>query len=140
VRRNRRPISPRSSLFGVVLATVLALGGCGPGSSHDSSVQPLLDGGISGLTVAGPQCPVQVPGQPCPPKPVSANVVVEDNAGHEVTAFVSDAQGRYRLALPPGDYVLVSGDPGPPFLKPVQVTVVAGRYVDLQLVLDTGIR
>jgi hypothetical protein len=104
-------------------------------------VSPALDSGISGLTVAGPQCPVQVAGQPCPPKPVSAHVAVQDAAGHELATFVSDAQGRYRVALPPGDYVLVSGgDSGLPFLKPVQVMVVAGRYVELQLMLDTGIR
>ena len=127
--------------LGLAFAVLLSLSACGPATPGDSSAPPALDSGISGLTVAGPQCPVQVAGQPCPPKPVSAHVVVQDATGHELATFASDAQGRYRVALPPGDYVLASGgDPGFPFLKPVQVTVVAGRYVELQLMLDTGIR
>lgn len=138
MRLDRPPSGHWITIVGLALATVLSLGGCGPDTQTGS---PAQDSGISGLTVAGPQCPVQIAGQPCPPKPVSARVVVEDAAGRQLTAFTSDAQGQFRLPLPPGDYVLVSsGDPGGPFLKPEPVTVVAGRYVELQLMLDTGIR
>ena len=141
VRRNRLTPVRLSAVLVVALAAGFGLAGCGPGTPADSSAPPAVDSGITGVTVAGPQCPVQVAGQPCPPKLVSAHVVVEDAAGRQLTAFMSDAQGRYRVALPPGEYVLVSGnDPGGPLLKPVQVTVVAGRYMDLQLMLDTGIR
>ena len=141
VRRNRLTSSRLTAVLGLAVAVLLSLAGCGPGTPADSSTPQAVDSGIAGVTVAGPQCPVQVAGQPCPPKPVSAHVVVEDAAGRQLAAFMSDAQGRYRVALPPGEYVLVSGnDPGGPLLKPVQVTVVGGRYVDLQLMLDTGIR
>jgi hypothetical protein len=136
--RRYRPASRLLAVLGLALAAVLNLGGCGPGTQTGS---PALDSGISGLTVAGPQCPVEIAGQPCPPKPVSARVAVQDAAGQQLTAFDSDAQGRFRLPLSPGAYVLVSsGDPGGPLLKPVQVTVLAGQYVELQLMLDTGIR
>jgi hypothetical protein len=140
VRSDPPPSSPLIAVFGLVAAAILTLAGCGPATTTNASAPPALDSGISGLTVAGPQCPVQIAGQPCPPKPVSARVVVEDAAGHQLTAFTSDPQGRFRFALPPGNYVLVSNDPGGPLLKPVQVTVVAGRYGEIQLMFDTGIR
>jgi hypothetical protein len=140
VKRNRLAFSRRITALAFVLTAVLSVGGCGPDGATGSS-GPAADSGISGLTVAGPQCPVQIAGQPCPPKPVSARVVVEDAAGHQVTAFTSDPQGRFRVQLPAGEYVLVSsGDPGSLLLKPVQVTVLAGRYADVQLMFDTGIR
>jgi hypothetical protein len=140
VKRNRLEFSRRITALAFVLTAVLSVGGCGPDGATGSS-GPAADSGVSGVTVAGPQCPVQIAGQPCPPKPISAPVVVQDAAGHQLTSFTSDADGRFHLALPPGNYVLVSGgDPGAPFLKRVQVTVPVGRYVDVQLMFDTGIR
>jgi hypothetical protein len=132
----------RSTLaLGLALAAVLIVSGCGtatPSASSSDSSAP--DSGISGVTVAGPQCPVQIAGQPCPPRPVSVRVVVQDLARHEVATFNSDDQGRFRVRLPAGDYLLVTTDPHGPLLKPEHVTVVAGRYTELSLLLDTGIR
>ena len=140
VKRNRLAFSRRITALAFVLTAVLCVGGCGPDGATGSSA-PAADSGVSGVTVAGPQCPVQIAGQPCPPKPISAHVVVQDAAGHQLTSFTSDADGRFHVPVPPGNYVLVSGgDPGAPFLKPVQVTVPVGGYVDVQLMLDTGIR
>jgi Carboxypeptidase regulatory-like domain len=96
--------------------------------------------GIAGVVVAGPQCPAEVIGHPCPPKPISATVTVTGPSG-EVTTFTSDADGRFRIDLPPGTYELTTqGGNHPQLLQPVKVTVAAGTYTRVRLLLDTGIR
>jgi len=129
----------RVAIAGVVLAGPLAgpLAGCGaagpgPGTATDS--------GISGVTVAGPQCPVQTSGRPCPPQPVSARILVQGASGASVTTFTSDRSGQFRVRLPAGSYTLLTGDAPGAQLRPVQVSVAAHQFTQLRLVLDSGIR
>ncbi len=99
--------------------------------------------GIQGIAEAGPQCPVVVRGQPCPPRPIAATVAVQDPTGAEVTRFTSGSDGRFQVSLPPGTYTLVEvprSQGAFPTLKPVTVTVVAGQYTSVMLEFDTGIR
>jgi len=84
-----------------------------------------------------------MPGNPCPPRAISATVVVLDRSGHEVTRFTSATDGSFHVAVEPGAYTLIqpaSPSRRPPDLKPVAVTVVAGRYTSVVLDFDTGIR
>ena len=58
-------------------------------------------------------------------------------------SLVSDQDGRYRIALAPGRYVMHVANPqGRPFPRPASVTVVVppGRYATENVRLDTGIR
>jgi len=89
-------------------------------------------------------CPVVTVGDPCPSRPVSAEIVVtEPGSDDPVATVVSDADGGFALLLAPGTYA-VSGraaDGGPlPFAKPVEVTVVDGAYTRLRVSFDSGIR
>jgi hypothetical protein len=118
------------------LVAVLALTGCHRGSSPSV----VTDTGISGVTMAAPQCPVERQDSPCPARPVSARIIVKDGSGTEVTAFNSGADGRFRVVLPAGQYVLVTADQMPPTLAPKAVTVVTGQFTEIELTLDTGIR
>ena len=56
--------------------------------------------------------------------------------------ITADEQGNYRVALPPGDYVLdVQGRaPGHVCAKAQQFTVVANQTARVDMDLDTGIR
>ncbi len=130
-------MSHRASLVLVALALLLA--SCGPGQSPAAS--PV--GGISGIAQAGPTCPVERPGDPaCAPRPVAgATIVIRDATGSDVAYVVTDAAGRFRVALPPGVYTVVGqpveglmGNPGP-----VDVEVGEGD-VTVELSYDTGIR
>jgi hypothetical protein len=122
--------------FTVVVVALVVLSGCGGHSAPTSR-----DSGITGTVVAGPQCPVEVIGHPCPPRPVSATVTVEDQAGRTMTTFTSDEQGGFRVALPPGRYRLITQRANQPqLMQPVDVTVAAGTYTRIRLFLDTGIR
>jgi hypothetical protein len=100
--------------------------------------------GVAGRATGGPTCPVERPGDPsCAPRLVGGvELVVQDPGGAQVARVTTDGSGYYRLALPPGDYVLVPpavegfmGNPGP-----VAFTVRDGAETWVDLGWDTGIR
>jgi hypothetical protein len=99
--------------------------------------------GIFGTALAGPTCPVEQPGDPsCDPRPVAgATIRVTDAQGAEVGTVVTDANGRFFVALPAGTYTVtappVEGLMG--FPAPITVEVTDGETV-VELPYDTGIR
>jgi hypothetical protein len=97
-------------------------------------------GGIEGTVTAGPTCPVEIQGSPCPPGVWTGTVRATASDGSTDEAQTDD-QGRYRLALDPGTYsvVPVVEGSGPPIAKPATVTV-ADVMQQLDLQVDTGIR
>lgn len=98
--------------------------------------------GIVGKVLLGPMCPVQQAGSPCPDKPIEAEIIVTNADGKTVATGNSDANGTYRISLPPGTYTVVAKGPNGAFEsgKPVTVTVPAGTFVHLNLLVDSGIR
>lgn len=118
----------------IVSLTLLVLSACA-GSEPDAS------GAIAGRVTMSPTCPVETEASPCSPSPWRGTVraTAADGSIYETE---SDAAGGYRLALPPGDYVVaaVTGGTGPPTAIPAEVTVTAGPPRDLDLQVDTGIR
>jgi len=97
--------------------------------------------GIDGLVLIGPQCPVQSERVYCPDLPYQADIDVRTAAGVLVTQVRSGEDGRFRVGLRPGDYVLEpeSGKPFP-VAQPQDVTVDQGQYVEVVVRYDTGIR
>jgi Carboxypeptidase regulatory-like domain len=99
------------------------------------------DSGIEGAVTIGPTCPVQRIDSPCPDRPYEATISVLDAGRNRVTETRSDADGLFRVALPPGVYVLAPEAAGGPTRAAEQtVTVVAGRLTAVQIVFDSGIR
>src|SRR3990172_10032791 len=68
--------------------------------------------GIEGQVFIGPMCPVVQVGVPCPDQPYQANITVLDQNGNRVTQFQTDSQGRFRVLLNQGAYVLRPVSPG----------------------------
>ena len=60
----------------------------------------------------------------------------------EVARVTADKDGNYRVALPPGEYVLDAKGraPGHVRARPERFSVVSDQTVDLDFELDTGIR
>jgi hypothetical protein len=99
---------------------------------------------VAGYVHAGPTCPVET----SPPDPdcedlavAGAVLIVRTKEGEEVTRVESADDGRFRLRLVPGAYVLepqpVDGLLG---TAPPQEFVVGSEPIELDVAYDTGIR
>ena len=130
---------PADTTVGALLA--LAVAGCGAASANPPA------SGLTGRVVAGPTCPVErVPPDPrCAPRPLAATLRITraDGRGPVVVAH-SRADGRFRVRLAPGGYVIAAqarrGSPFPRPPAPLRARVHAGRYAAVTITYDTGIR
>ena len=112
--------------------------GCGPSSA---SAPPGT--GIRGTVTLGPTCPVEQVGAPPCVTPYAATLVVTSAEDDSVVARVSSGpDGVFSVDVPPGDYVVVPQPGGDPYPTgtPVEVTVEAGTYTEIEVSYDTGIR
>jgi len=100
--------------------------------------------GLTGQTLIDGGCPVLRADSPCPNRPVATTLSLLDAATNTVRATITtDAQGHFTLTAPPGSYVLRADRVGTqPPRRPASmpVTVTAGRYTAVTLLLDSGIR
>lgn len=114
----------------------------GPGGGSTGGI--LAGGtGIQGRVHAGPTCPVVTLNDPsCDDRPVAgATILVLDARGTEVARLLTDADGRYGVTLPSGQYT-IEPQPVDGFMhvaEPVVVTVGSG-VASVDLAYDTGIR
>ncbi len=70
-------------------------------------------------------------------------IILSRDEKKEIARVTADANGNYRLALPPGDYILdVQGRPpkGHVRAKPQRFTVTSNQIVRVDMDIDTGIR
>lgn len=96
---------------------------------------------LFGQVLAGPQCPVEQEGVPCPPAPVKGALVEALQDGRMVTSVETGVDGRWRLMVAPGSWTVRTQAPeGLPSTAEQSVTVRAGDRRDVPLLLDTGIR
>ena len=60
----------------------------------------------------------------------------------QIARVTADANGNYRVALPPGDYVLDVQDRGRRHFRarPQSFTIVANQTVRVDMSIDTGVR
>jgi hypothetical protein len=69
-------------------------------------------------------------------------IILSKDGKKEIARVTADAKGNYRVALPPGDYILdVKGRArGHLRAKPEPFTVVANKTVRVDMTIDTGVR
>ena len=120
-------------LVPLLLVLVVACGGEAPTPT---------DSGIEGLVTTGPTCPVETPGADCADKPFAVELFVVDHGSQKLVARVrSAADGRFRVALRPGEYtILPATQAGPPSLAPLDVVVRAHAFTRVTVRFDSGIR
>jgi carboxypeptidase family protein len=128
----------RSSILLIIV--VVGLTACARGATAGSPGDGTA--GIQGKVLLGPMCPVQQVNSPCPDRPIQADITVTSSDEKTVATGRSDANGTYRISLPPGSYTVTAKRSGDGFGsgKPVTVVVPAGTFVHLDLVVDSGIR
>jgi hypothetical protein len=124
-----------------VIALALALTTCSankaaPGGSSSSQID------ISGSVMAGPTCPVERVGQPCPPAPVHGRVVAKGADEVQAADATIQADGHYAFTIPPGRYTFSVKVTGGIFPRcPTQsVTVRPGAPARVDINCDSGIR
>jgi len=68
--------------------------------------------------------------------------IMSQDGKKEIARITADGNGNYRIALPPGDYILdVQGRrPGGVRAKPQPFKVVSNQTVRVDMNIDTGIR
>ena len=101
----------------------------------------VVPSGLHGLVVRGPISPMCVAEQPCTAPAKNVTLLFSRN-GHIVGRTVTDSTGRYRLRLPAGLYAVRRTVPitigrG---MEPDRARVYAGRFVRVDVSIDTGIR
>ena len=69
-------------------------------------------------------------------------IVLSQNTKKEVARIIADRNGNYRVALPPGTYILDVQDRERKHVraKPQRFTIVAKQTVHVDMEVDTGIR
>jgi len=99
------------------------------------------DSGIEGQVLIGPMCPVVQIGVECPDQPFQAELSVLRSNGRHVLRFRTDEQGRFRVPLAPGDYVLRPESSNMiPFAAEQNFTVLPGQFTRIIVNYDSGIR
>jgi hypothetical protein len=97
--------------------------------------------GIEGQVIIGPMCPIVQSGQECPDQPYQATLTVNSPNGVQITKFQTDEQGRFKVPLVPGEYILHPESPnGIPFAGDQPFTIESGRYTQVTVNYDSGIR
>jgi hypothetical protein len=89
-------------------------------------------------------CPILRPDTPCPDQPLAAKVTVSKDSDRSVVATIETAaDGSYRIPLTPGSYTLHAAnltDAELPRGTNQRITVHSGRFEDVTLMFDSGIR
>ncbi len=117
-----------------LLLFVLLLTACSP-------AQQPMDSGIEGTVTVGPMCPVVQENIPCPDDPFIGTFTILNMEGGRVAEFQTDEEGRFRIGLAAGDYVLHLDSPKPMRgVKDTRFTVGENKYTVLEIKLDSGIR
>jgi Carboxypeptidase regulatory-like domain len=137
-----RPIHMRIGAALVIALTVSSLTACGAQSAGPAGDRS----GVTGRVRLGPQCPVEREGDPCPDEPAADSWVTVATqqggdsyaGGHVVARTTTDANGRYRVDLPPGRYVVTAQAGMSCELAATRVT--SGAFAKVDIPCDTGIR
>lgn len=105
-----------------------------------------LTGFLTGHVTIGPLQPVQRPGPPATPPPqVYAARTLDVFLADGITRVVNiriDSDGNYRVALPPGSYIVALARNGVDRARglPTKIIIESGKTIQLDVDIDTGIR
>jgi carboxypeptidase family protein len=129
----------RSLVFGMIaMSSASACAGDAPGEIQ--MVADVPASGIEGQVTIRPVRPVERQGTPNA-RPYQAKITVLDASGREISVVESDAEGRFRVPLPPGTYVLRPESPGRyPRASEQRVVVRDHALTHVSIVYDSGIR
>jgi hypothetical protein len=106
-------------------------------------IAPSITSGVRGQVFLGPTCPVMRIDNPCPDEPYQAKLTVLSLDGQVVTRAASDAEGKFEIKLPAGEYILHAESPegqALPYADDTEFTVIADEFTEIEIHFDSGIR
>jgi hypothetical protein len=127
----------------ILISVFLVLIGIGCLAS-DNKVPGFIEGRVRILASKGVEL-----AEGNPPKFSGANyaeyplIILSQDGKKEIARVTADENGKFRVALPPGDYVLdVQGrqPKGHVRAKPQRFTIASNQTVHVDMYIDTGIR
>ena len=102
---------------------------------------PEIDSGVEGQVLIGPMCPVVQEGQECPDQPYQAALTVNSLDGRKIAQVQTDEEGRFKIPLEPGEYILHPESPNVmPYASEQTLTVEADKFTQIVVNYDSGIR
>lgn len=110
------------------------------------TLNPVVSSGIQGSVLISPTCPVETypPDPSCAPKPYATKLVVTtSDQSRIVKEFSSDANGTFKVDVPPGEYDVHSASTselGGGCAVGNIVKVSQGSYTKVTVNCDSGIR
>lgn len=129
----------KALLLAITILMVFALMGCSPAQLSTSG------SGIMGIVMIGPINPVETPGQTNEKPFADAAIIVWNaEANQEIARFNVKSDGTFKYDLSPGKYILEpisnNSQGGLPYADRLNVMVSDGKYTDVTIVFDSGIR
>ncbi|HEY6968436.1 MAG TPA: hypothetical protein VJA94_04465 [Candidatus Angelobacter sp.] len=122
----------------VLLAFALtSIGICVP-KSHSKPTS-----GIKGKVALTGNCPgPQRIGESCPPRPYEGKLAIRNASDQQVvTTTTTDSKGEFRVAVPPGKYVITqSPETRYPLIHSPEVVVEKNKFTTVQIQGDLGMR
>jgi hypothetical protein len=110
-------------------------------TSCASSATPPSDSGIEGQVLIGPTCPVVREGEECQDQPYQATLTVNNPTGERIVQIQTEEDGRFKIPLQPGEYILHPESPNVlPFAGDQRVLVETGKFTQIIVNFDSGIR
>ena len=101
---------------------------------------PPVDSGIEGQVFIGPTCPVVREGETCPDQPYQATLTVNNLKGERIVQIQTEEDGRFKIPLPPGEYILHPESENIPFADDQTVIVENRAFTQVIVNYDSGIR
>lgn len=121
-----------------LLPVLISLAGC-----SQNRAQKQLTSGIEGQVLLGPMSAVVSSDKPVPDKPYKADLKILTQKREEITQIKTDGEGKFKIALEPGEYIISPITPNPlrpPYPEEQTVTVKANQFTRVTVHFDTGIR
>ena len=114
------------------------------GVNGGGSVTATTESGIEGQTLISPTRPGPERADAPSSAPYPATLVIVTASGREVARLKTGSDGRFRVALPPGEYRVVPMQERPgrfmPNASEENVTVRPGQYARVEIHFDSGMR
>ena len=101
---------------------------------------PPADSGVEGQVFIGPMCPVMREGEECPDQPYQANLTVYSLKGERIVQVQTDEDGRFKIPLFPGEYILHPELENITFAEEQTIIIEAGVFTEVIVNYDSGIR